>query len=371
MHSESAKIQKKRELIQPNNTLLSELNDRAREIFRGIVETYLATGEPVGSRTLSLQGIGLSPATIRNTMSDLANMGLLDAAHISAGRAPTDLGIRLFVDGLLEISEIDEAQKNEIDARMGSVGDDISSALSEASNIVSSIAGAAGLVTTPNRDAAIRQIEFVALGQGKILIILVSEDGHIENRFIDVPYRISASQLQESSNFMNHHLKGRTLSEALKETLSQKINAEKELDEAAQRLIKDGIAQWAGIKENEKRKLIVRGRANLLNNTDLNMDIEKVRILFDELEKKQALIEMLDAAKDGYAIKLFIGAESPLFALSGSALIAAPYLDNRNRVIGALGVIGPTNINYARVIPIVDYTAQMLTKMISNRGFIT
>lgn len=358
-------------MIRPQITQLNELNIRAKEIFRGIVETYLATGEPVGSRTLSLQGIGLSPATIRNTMSDLANMGLLDAAHISAGRAPTHMGIRLFVDGLLEVSEIDEAQKNEIDARMDSAGGDISNALSEASNIVSSIAGAAGLVTTPNREAAIRQVEFVAIGKDQVLVILVFDDGQVENRFIDTPQGINALQLQESSNFMNYHLKGRTLSEALSETINQTKIAERELDEVAQRLIQDGFAQWAGIRDNEKRKLIVRGRANLLNNPDLHMDLERVRILFDELEKKQDLIQMLDAAKDGSAIKLFIGAESPLFALSGSALIAAPYMDSHNRVVGALGVIGPTHINYARVIPIVDYTAQMLTKMLSNRGFIT
>ena len=358
-------------MLRPHITQLTELDIRAREIFRGIVETYLATGEPVGSRTLSLQGIGLSPATIRNTMSDLANMGLLDAAHISAGRAPTHQGIRLFVDRLLEVSEIDEAQKSEIDARMESASGDISNALSEASNIVSTIAGAAGLVTTPNREAAIRQVEFVAIGHEKVLVILVFDDGQVENRFIDTPNGISASQLQESSNFMNFHLRGRTLSEALNETITQLKLAERELDEVAQRLIQDGFAQWAGVQNNEKRKLIVRGRANLLNNPDLHLDLERVRILFDELEKKQDLIQMLDAAKDGSAIKLFIGAESPLFALSGSALIAAPYMDSRNRVVGALGVIGPTHINYARVIPIVDYTAQMLTKMLSNRGFIT
>lgn len=356
---------------KPSINHLSELDNRAREIFREIVETYLETGEPVGSRTLSLKGIGLSPATIRNTMSDLASLGLLNAPHISAGRAPTHSGIRLFVDGLLEVSEISEQDKQEIDARIDNVGDDISQALSEASNIVSGIAGGAGLVTTPSRESAITQVEFVAIGIDKILVILVFDDGQVENRLVNAPHGINASQLQECTNFMNFHLRGKTLSEALKQTSVEIKNAEAELDNVTHRLIQDGFAQWAGGMAIDDRKLIVRGRANLLNDADLSMDIERVRVLFDELERKRDLILMLDAAKDGSAVKLFIGAENPLFALSGSALIAAPYMDNKNRVVGALGVIGPTRINYARVIPIVDYTAQVLSKMISSRGLIT
>lgn len=349
-------------------TLLTKLDNRARAIFRTIVETYLETGEPVGSRTLSMHGIGLSPATIRNVMADLADLGLLDAPHSSAGRAPSHAGLRLFVDGILEISELDLAQKAQIDQRIGDNNNDMSAALSEASSFLSGIAGGAGLVTTPSHESAISHVEFIMVGTGQALVILVFEDGQVENRLIAAPVGITGSQLQASTNFLNFHLRGRTLSQSLDITLRELKNSQRELDNVTARLIKVGIAQWSGNDFGDDRKLIVRGRANLLNDPNLNMDLERARILFDELEKKRDLILMLDAAKDGSAVKLFIGAESPLFALSGSALIAAPYMDGQNRVVGALGVIGPTRINYARIIPIVDYTAKVLTNMVRNRS---
>lgn len=352
-------------------TNLTELDDRARDIFGRIVETYIETGEPVGSRTLSLKGIKLSPATIRNTMVDLTNLGLLNSPHISAGRAPTDLGLRLFVDGLLEVSQISQIDKAQIDARMENVGDDISQALSEASSFLSGIAGGAGLVTTPSVESAVSHVEFLNIGIGQILVVLVFVDGRVENRFIDAPIGITPSQLQESTNYLNHHLRGKTISQSMEEIVKHLKNDERELDAIATRLIEDGFAQWSGGKHIGEKKLIVRGRSNLLNDSDLKIDLERVRILFDELEKKRDLIQVLDAAKSGEAVKLFIGAENPLFALSGSALIAAPYMDVQNRVIGALGVIGPTRLNYARVIPIVDYTAKILTKMVEKRGLIT
>lgn len=352
-------------------TQLHDLDKRARDIFGRIVETFIETGEPVGSRTLSLNGIKLSPATIRNTMSDLTNLGLLNSPHISAGRAPTDLGLRLFVDGLLEVSTISQSDKDEIDKRLSYVEGDISNALFEVSSFLSNIAGGAGLVTTPNVESEVSHVEFLNVGIGQILVVLVFVDGHVENRFINAPNGITPSQLQESTNYLNHHLRGKTLSESLNEIIAQLKKDENELNELTTRLIADGFAQWSGSKYIGERKLIVRGRSNLINDTDLKIDIERIRILFDELEKKRDLIQVLDAAKAGEAVKLFIGAENPLFALSGSALIAAPYMDVQNRVIGALGVIGPTRLNYARVIPIVDYTAKILTKMVEKRGLIT
>lgn len=351
--------------------LLGDLDIRARDIFARIVETYIETGEPVGSRTLSLNGIDLSPATIRNTMSDLADLGLLSAQHISAGRAPTHLGLRLFVDGLLEVSQIRDDDKAIIDKRINMAEDDISQALSEASSFLSDIAGGAGLVTTPNQESAVSHVEFIAIGGEQILAVLVFEDGRVENRFIKAQEGIIPSQLQSCTNYINHHLRGKTLNESLEALVAQLRQEQNEIDTIAARLIADGIAQWSGSSHFDERKLIVRGRANLLNDTDLRIDLERVRILFDELEKKRELIQVLDAAKDSAAVKLFIGSENPLFALSGSALIAAPYMDNQNRVIGALGVIGPTRINYARVIPIVDYTAKILTNMAKKRAFFT
>ncbi len=354
-----------------NSNILNDLDFRARDIFSRIVETYIETGEPVGSRTLSMLGLNLSPATIRNTMSDLAHMGLLDSAHISAGRAPTHQGLRLFVDGLLEVSQISQEDKDVIDRRIQNADGDISQALSEASSFLSGIAGGAGLVTTPASESAVSHVEFVNIGVGQILVVLVFQDGRVENRFINSPIGITASQLQESTNYINYHLRGRTLSDSLNQLMVQLQSDEREIDNIAARLIQDGLAQWSGGKSILEKKLIVRGRANLLNDADLRIDLERVRVLFDELEKKRDLIQVLDAAKAGEAVKLFIGAENPLFALSGSALIAAPYMDGQNQVIGALGVIGPTRINYARVIPIVDYTAKILTKMVEKRQLIT
>lgn len=350
-----------------SKSLLSDLDIRARDIFSRIVETYIETGEPVGSRTLSLNGIDLSPATIRNTMSDLADLGLLSAQHISAGRAPTHLGLRLFVDGLLEVSQISDEDKSVIDSRINN-DDNISQALSEVSSFLSDIAGGAGLVTTPSRESAVSHVEFLLIGIGQILAVLVFDDGRVENRFINAPQGITHSQLQACTNYLNHHLRGKTINESLDTIVNQLRHEERELDSIAARLIADGFAQWSGSNHLGEKKLIVRGRSNLLNDADLRIDLERIRILFDELEKKRDLIQVLDAAKDGAAVKLFIGSENPLFALSGSALIAAPYLDNQNRVIGALGVIGPTRINYARVIPIVDYTAKILTKVAQKRA---
>ena len=358
------------ELNKLLNNGVQDLDERARQIFRESVETYIETGEPVGSRTLSQKGIGLSPATIRNTMADLAGLGLLDAQHISAGRSPTHQGLRFFVDGLLEASQIKEQDKIAIDQRFIEAGDDISNALSEVSSMLSGIAGGAGLVTTPKRESAITHVEFVKISPNQTLVVLVFDDGQVENRLIDVPYGFTVSQLQETTNFLNHHLVGRTFSEAIVIINNELQKNQRELDEITQRLINDGFALWSGNVYNHDRTLIVRGRSNLLKNADLNMDLERVQVLFDELEKKRDLIQLLDAAKDGAAVKLFIGSENPLFALSGSALIAAPYVDGQNRVVGALGVIGPTRINYARIIPIVDYTARLLSKMMEKRRLI-
>jgi heat-inducible transcriptional repressor len=347
---------------------LSELDARARDIFRQIVETYLETGEPVGSRTVSRIGsIGLSPASVRNTMQDLAVLGLLDSPHTSAGRRPTHLGLRLFVDGLLEIGDLARDERAEIDASLAAAGTDLSSALQAASSVLSGLTGGAGLITTPSAEAVIRHVEFVAISHGQTLVVLVFADGRVENRIIDTDPGLTPSQLQESTNFLNMRLKGRTLSEALAQTMDDAQRAEAELDKAAANLIAEGMAVWSGGQGSEERKLIVRGRSNLLDGSGAAADLEKVRSLFDELERKRDLIAVLDATRDAAAVKLFIGAENPLFSLSGSALVAAPYMDSSRRVLGALGVIGPTRLNYARVIPMVDYTARVVGQLIEQR----
>ncbi len=346
---------------------LTGLDARARDIFRRIVETYLETGEPVGSRTLSRAGISLSPASIRNTMQDLTLAGLLMAPHTSAGRAPTHAGLRLFVDGLLEIGDVTEGEKRQIDARLvGRGGMRFEDALDEATNLLSGLAGGAGVVSTPVRDAGVKHVEFVSLSTEQALAVLVADDGTVENRLMPLAPGVTPSTLQEASNFLNGRLKGRSLAEARREMRVELDAARAALDETAARLVEDGLAAWSGGPERD-RSLIVRGRANLLQDRDALADLERVRVLFDDLEQKEQLIGLLDGVDSAEGVKIFIGAETRLFSLSGSAVIAAPYMSGRQqRVLGAIGVIGPARLNYARVIPLVDYTARVLGRMLDR-----
>ena len=346
---------------------LAELDSRARDIFRRIVEAYLETGEPVGSRTLSRGGVQLSPASIRNTMQDLTELGLLGAPHVSAGRLPTHAGLRLFVDGLLEVGDLAEEDRRTIEARLTAHGRSYDDALNEASSILSGLAGGAGVVVTPSREAGVKHVEFVALGVDQALAIMVFEDGQIENRLMRRSAGITPSALAEASNFLNSRLRGRTLAETKAAIGAELEGARRELDQAAARLIEDGLAAWSG-GEDKDRSLIVRGRANLLGDADAVADLERVRMLFDDLEQKEQLIGILDDVRAAEGVRIFIGAETRLFSLSGSALIAAPYMSGRQKVLGAIGVIGPARLNYARVIPLVDYTARTLGRIMDGQA---
>lgn len=345
---------------------LPALDARARDIFRRIVEGYLETGEPVGSRTLSLTGVSLSPASIRNTMQDLTLAGLLASPHTSAGRIPTHAGLRLFVDGLLEIGDLGTEERREIDARLAGRGKSFDEALGEASSLLSGLAGGAGIVASPVRDAGVKHVEFVALGHDQALAVLVAEDGSIENRLMPMAIGVTPSTLQEASNFLNARLKGRPLQEARLEMAAELEAARRELDAATARLIEDGLAAWSGGSERE-RALIVRGQANLLNDARATEDLERVRVLFNDLEDKEQLIGLLDGVSQAQGVRIFIGTETKLFSLSGSAVIAAPYMSGRQRVLGAIGVIGPARLNYARIIPLVDYTARVLGRMLDGQ----
>jgi heat-inducible transcriptional repressor len=342
---------------------LAELDARAREVFRRIVETYLETGEPVGSRTIARGGMPLSPASIRNTMQDLTDLGLLSAPHVSAGRQPTHAGLRLFIDGLLEVGDVGLADRRDIEARLKAHGRSFEDALDEASSILSGLAGGAGVVVTPVREAGVKHVEFVALAPDQALAVMVFEDGQVENRLMRHPRGVTPSALQEASNFLNARLRGRTLGEAKSEVTAELTTARRELDAAAASLIEGGLAAWGG--EGAERALIVRGRANLLDAADA-ADLERVRMLFDDLERKERLIELLDGVREAAGVRIFIGAETRLFSLSGSALIAAPYMSGRQRLLGAIGVIGPARLNYARVIPLVDYTARALGRLLDD-----
>jgi heat-inducible transcriptional repressor len=351
--------------LPPRGASLTELDARARDIFRRIVETYLETGEPVGSRTISRGGVQLSPASIRNTMQDLTELGLLGAPHISAGRMPTHAGLRLFVDGLLEVGDVAEDDRRAIEARLMAHGRNFDEALNEASAILSGLAGGAGVVVSPVREAGVKHVEFVALGPDQALAIMVFEDGQVENRLMRRAAGLTPSALQEASNFLNARLRGKTLAEAGDEVRHELERARRELNAAAARLVEDGMAAWSG-GDGAERALIVRGRANLLGDSEAVADLERVRMLFDDLEQKEQLIGLLDDVREAEGVRIFIGAETRLFSLSGSAVIAAPYMTGRQKVLGAIGVIGPARLNYARVIPLVDYTARALGRIMDG-----
>ena len=348
----------------PGPSLL-QLDARAREIFRRVVETYLETGEPVGSRTISKGGVQLSPASIRNTMQDLTQLGLLAAPHTSAGRLPTHAGLRLFVDGLLELGDITQEERREIEGRLAGRSRGVEEALDEATSLLSGLAGGAGVVVTSSRDAGVKHVEFVALGADQALVVIVFDDGTVENRLMRRAPGLTPSALQEASNFLNAMLRGRTLAEAKAEMAVQFDQARRQLDETTARLVEEGLAAWGGGEERD-RSLIVRGRANLLDDRSAVEDLERVRMLFDDLEQKEQLIGLLDDVREAQGVRIFIGAETRLFSLSGSAVIAAPYMTERRRVLGAIGVIGPTRLNYARVIPLVDYTARILGRLLDS-----
>ncbi len=349
----------------PRSATLAELDVRARDIFRRVVESYLETGEPVGSRTLSKGGVALSPASIRNTMHDLTQLGLLTAPHLSAGRFPTHAGLRLFVDGLLEIGDLGEDERREIDARLAGGGRSFDDALNEATDLLSGLAGGAGVVSSPVRDLGVKHVEFVSLDPERALVVIVFDDGGVENRLMRLAPGVTPATLQEASNFLNARLRGRTLGDAKAEMKGELDKARRQLDETAAHLIEDGLAAWSG-GEGRDRSLIVRGRARLLEDAGAAADLERVRMLFDDLEQKEQLIGLLDDVREAQAVRIFIGSETRLFSLSGSAVIAAPYMTGRQKVMGAIGVIGPARLNYARVIPLVDYTARVLGRLLDN-----
>lgn len=356
-------------MVQPPVPDLSTLDARAREIFREIVESYLTTGEPVGSRTLSkIGGVGLSAASIRNTMADLASLGLLQAPHAMAGRMPTEVGLRFFLDSLLQLGDVPPEEKREIDARIAQAGSNPQDVMGAASDLLSGLAGGAGLVVTPQRDAPVRHAEIVGIGPGQALLVLVFEDNQIENRIVNTPADLPPGALTEAANYLNARFKGKTLAEARAAAADALQRDRAALDAAAAKLVESGLAEWSGEDPTLGRSLIVRGRANLLKDQQAIVHLERARQLFDDLEKTRELIQVLDLAKSAETVRVYIGSENPLFSLSGSSLIVAPYMNAERKVVGALGVIGPTRLNYARVIPVVDYTARIVGRVLDGRS---
>jgi heat-inducible transcriptional repressor len=341
----------------------TELNERSRVIFRLIVDGYVQTGEPIGSRTLSrLLGQHLSPATIRNVMADLEEAGLVYAPHTSAGRLPTEAGLRLFVNGLLELGNLAEDERHNIEAMCAARGKSLAQALEEATSALSGLSHCAGVVVVPKQERPLKHIEFVHLGPGRALVVLVTEDGLVENRVIEVPLGLPPSTLISAANFLNARLIGRTMEEARSEIDAEIGSHRAQLDELTSRVVETGLACWAG--GGDESALIVRGQANLLEDVTALADLERLRALFDMLETKETVLRLLDASKQAEGVQIFIGAESRLFGVAGCSVIIAPYQNSREQIVGAIGVIGPTRINYARIIPMVDYTAKMIGRLI-------
>ena len=358
-------LHRPRPIIQ--GSALEELDKRSREIFRSIVETYLETGDPLGSRTLARQlSLGVSPATIRNVMQDLEMLGLIYAPHTSAGRLPTEAGLRFFVDSFLELGDLGSAERSAIEAKVqeASQGRTLDNVLTEASQLLSGLSRSAGLVMAAKADLRLRHIEFIRLEPQKALVVIVGENGMVENRVIALPAGVTASSLSEASNYINAKIGGKTISEARHELDRLHAAARTELDVLAQQLVDTGIAVWAGSAEKEPGRLIVSGHANLLGDPHAAENLDRIRLLFDELESKENLLKLLELTEDGEGVRIFIGSENRLFSLSGSSLVVAPYRDKDQRVVGALGIIGPTRMNYARIVPMVDFTAQVVTRLL-------
>jgi heat-inducible transcriptional repressor len=338
-----------------------DLNKRARDILRLIVDAYVETGEPVGSRTVSRRlGMTLSPATIRNVMADLEEFGLLHAPHTSAGRLPTEAGLRLFVHGLLQVGRLSESEREAIDGRAAAAGRSLPEILAEATSVLSGLSGCTGLVVAPKTDRPLKHLEFVSLGPGRTLIVMVTEDGVVENRVIETPLGIPAASLIMASNYLSARLVGRTLEEGRAAILAEIEAAQTQLDTLTTRVVEAGLA----IQSSSTGQLIVRGQSNLLEDLEGREDIVRIRALFDALETKDTMLKLLEAAGKAEGVQIFIGAENALFAHTGCSMIITPYMNSREQVVGAIGVIGPTRLNYARVIPMVDYTAKVIGRFL-------
>jgi len=352
-------------MIRGKTPVITELNERSREIFRHIVEAYVATGEPIGSRTLSQRlQVVLSPATIRNVMADLEDFGLLYAPHTSAGRLPTQAGMRLFVNGLLEVGRMAEDERSQLDAQCHAAGKSMEQALTEALSALSGLSRCAGVVVAPKIQRLLKHVEFVWLGHHRALVVLVTEDGMVENRILDLPGGVEMSTLVEAGNFLNARLAGRSLDE-VRDGITLELDQQRSmLDSLTKRVVEAGLATWAG--GDDQGALIVRGQSHLLEDVTAVEDLERIRALFEALETSEQFLRLVDLTQTADGVQIFIGAENELFGVTGCSMIVAPYRDARERIVGAIGVIGPQRINYARIIPMVDYTAKVIGRLIGQ-----
>ena len=343
--------------------MISELNERSREIFGQIVETYVKTGEPIGSRTLARRlSVALSPATIRNVMADLEDAGLLFAPHTSAGRLPTETGLKLFVDGLLEIGNLTEQECERIDRQCAGSSNNLEGLMEEATTALSGLSRCASIVLAPKTESPLKHIEFVNLSPGRTLVVLVTESGIVENRIVQPPHTVPASALVEATNYLSARLVGRTISESYDEIMTELDEHRAQLDELTSRVVECGLATWAG--GDDRGSLIIRGQAHLLDDVAAAADLEHIRSLFAVLETKEEMLKLLSLADSAEGVQIFIGANNELFNIAGCSMIVESFHNSNEQIIGAIGVIGPTRMNYARIIPMVDYTAKVISQLI-------
>jgi len=346
--------------------MISELNERSREIFREIVDSYLKTGDPVGSRTLSRRpGIDASPATIRNVMADLEDLGLLFAPHTSAGRLPTEAGMRLFIDGFLEVGNLPQWERERIEEQCAGTAHSVDSLLADVTATLSGLSGCASIVFAPKSERPLKHIEFVNLNPGRALVVLVTETGVVENRILSLPEDVPASTLVQATNFLSARLVGRTIDQAYDEIMAELEDHRARLDELTRKVVESGLATWAGgVGSESDGSLIVRGQSNLLEDVSGTADLEQIRGLFETLETKEQMLKLLSLADTAEGVQIFIGADNDLFNVAGCSMIVESFKDSDERVIGAIGIIGPTRMNYARIIPMVDYTAKLIGRVI-------
>ncbi len=345
---------------------MTNLNQRALEIFRHIVDAYVETGEPIGSKTLATKlGMKVSSATIRNIMSQLENMGYLQSPHTSSGRLPTEQGLRYFVHGILESGAISKEDRLKVEILCQEKGVSFDTVLQEATNLLSGLSSCAGLVIAPKQEVRLKHIEFVPLESGKAIVVLVTLDGRVENRVIDIPLGIPSSLLTQVINFMNHNMQGLTMQEAVRKSKTELQKLRDELDGEAVDLINQGLASWSG-KGNDA-SLIVHGQSKLLETVEHMEQLDNIKKIFSILETKESMLSLLEASIEGDGVQIFIGAENELFQASGCSLVLSPFENSHGDVIGAMGVIGPTRINYGRIIPMVDYTAKMISRILGDK----
>tara|TARA_Y100000590_G_scaffold83785_1_gene93433 strand:+ start:15648 stop:16694 length:1047 start_codon:yes stop_codon:yes gene_type:complete len=341
----------------------TKLNEISRAILRQLVDFYVETGEPIGSETLSKKmRLKISSSSIRSIMAELQKEGLVYAVHKSSGRLPTDKGMRLFVEGLLEFGRLNENEKNSIESQCKSHGESYKEVLDKASETLSGLSNCAGLVVAPKYQNKIKQIDFLDLNNGQIMAVLVNENGLVENRIFLSYSKFNDSNLREASNYLNDKLKGKTIEFVKKEILNEIKNHKIELDKVSENLVKTGIAEISSTKENPY--IFLHGQSTLLNDEIIKGDLDKLKDLFDQIANKKSFLELMDSTSKADGVKIFIGYKNILFNHSGLSAVMAPYKNDQQEVVGAIGVIGPMRINYSRIVPIVDFTSKLVGRIL-------